>query len=277
MNLTLFNAVSFIYIFCTALYFCNLFFKTEKIGRAATLTTCVAFALHSAAFLVRWYETYKLGYGHLHIVTLYESLVLVGWAIAGAYLFLEWRIRVKTLGVVVLPVVTAIMIYASLSAVVDESIFPVPEVLQGNFYHYHVVTCFFAYGAFTLSLGASILYIIACRKKQQALPTLFPSAEVLDNIMYKSIAVGFVFFNIQMVTGMFRTQIIWGSYWQWDPTQVFGLLTWLLYATILHGRYMKWWGGTQTAILSILGFITCVLGFLIASGKMLNTGHYPIL
>jgi len=76
---------------------------------------------------------------------------------------------------------------------------------------------------------------------------------------------------------MFRTKIIWGDYWEWDPTQIFGLMTWLIYATILHGRYMRWWGGYKTAILSIVGFITAALGFFAATGRMVSTGHYPIL
>ena len=105
----------------------------------------------------------------------------------------------------------------------------------------------------------------------------FLSVNVLDSIMYKSIAIGFIFFTIQMVAGMFRTKIIWGNYWEWDPTQIFGLMTWLIYATILHGRYMRWWGGNKTAILSIIGFVTSVWGFLAAAGRMFTTGHYPIV
>jgi cytochrome c-type biogenesis protein CcsB len=277
-NQTVLTAVTFLYIVCAALYFSNFFLKIKTIGRSATFFAFFAFLIHTAALVIRWVETYKMGFGHLHIVTLYESLIFISWSIMGGYLFVERLFKNKGLGGFVVPIGVFMMIYASMVTGVDSGIKPVPEVLQGNFYNYHVIPCFLAYAAFALSCGASIIFLF---KKKGGEPMkgsfqLFPSPVVLDEISYKTIAVGFIFFTIQLVAGMFRTNIIWGSYWEWDPTQVFGLMTWLIYATILHGRYMQWWDGYKTSFLSIIGFITAVIGFLAATGRMIPTGHYPI-
>ncbi len=282
INQTVINIVSVLYIFCSAFYFSNLFLKTKAIDRAASFSTWLVFVLHTAALLIRWLETYKTGLGHFHVVTMYESLTFIAWAIVGGYLALEIIFNNKAVGCFVVPVAAIVMIYASMFSNVDNSIAPVPEVLQGNFYNYHVIPCFLAYAAFTLSCGASVIFILKkWRQKEDSLETaffnIFPSLTMLDEIAYKTIAVGFIFFTIQLVAGMFRTKIIWGSYWQWDPTQVFGLMTWLIYATILHGRYMQWWGGYKTAFFSIIGFMTAVVGFVAATGRMVSTGHYPIL
>ncbi len=282
INQNILNIVSILYIFCSALYFSNLFLKIQKIEKAASLLTLIAFLLHTAAFLMRWIETYRMGFGHFHVVTLYESLIFISWAIVGGYLILEVIFKNKAVGGFVLPVAAITMVYASMFSAVDNSISPVPEVLQGNFYNYHVIPCFLAYAAFTLSFGASIVFLFKERGKSKNTSAkgflgFFPSVAILDDIIYKTIAVGFIFFTIQMVAGMFRTKIIWGSYWEWDPTQIFGLMTWLIYATILHGRYVRWWGDYKTALLSIIGFITAVLGFIAATGRMVSTGHYPIL
>ena len=282
INQTILSIVSISYIFCSALYFSNLFFKLQKIGKTASILTLFTFLAHTIAFLIRWIETYRMGFGHFHVVTLYESLTFIAWAIIGGYLILEIIFKSKAVGGFVVPVAAIMMVYASMFSTVDNSIAPIPEVLQGNFYNYHVIPCFFAYAAFTLSFGASIIFLFKGGGKTESVSTkgflgFFPSATVLDDLIYKTIAVGFIFFTIQLVAGMFRTKIIWGSYWEWDPTQVFGLMTWLIYATILHGRYVRWWGGYKTAILSIIGFVTAVFGFLAATGRMVSTGHYPIL
>jgi cytochrome c-type biogenesis protein CcsB len=282
LNQTILSVASFFYIAGAALYFSNPFLKAPKAAKCATGLTMLAFLLHTLAFLLRWSETYRMGLGHLHIVTLYESLSLITWAIVLAYLILEFKLQNKTMGTIVIPLAAFILVYASMLPSSDSKIAPVPEVLQGNFYNYHVIPCFFGYGAFALSFGASIIFLIKKRKKTEnrtdfSVLQLFPAEELLDEIIYKAIAVGFIFFTIQMIAGMFRTRIIWGSYFGWDPTQILGLSTWLIYSIILHGRYMRWWKGNMTAILSIIGFATAIMGFLAATGRMFTTGHYPIL
>ena len=278
----LISIVSVAYVFCSALYFSNLFFKGQQLSRAATYLTIITLLTHTIALCIRWIETYRMGLGHLHIVTLYESLIFIAWSIVVSYIIIEFKFKSKAIGGFIIPVAAILMIYASMFPNVNSSIAPVPEVLQGNFYNYHVIPCFFAYAAFTVSFGASIVFLIKNKSETRSGSSdsfwnLFPTLNTLDNIIYKSIAVGFIFFTIQMVAGMFRTKIIWDSYWEWDPTQVFGLMTWLIYLTILHGRYRRWWVGNKTALLSIMGFLSSAIGFAAATGRMLTTGHYPIL
>src|SRR5690625_7319776 len=74
-----------------------------------------------------------------------------------------------------------------------------------------------------------------------------PSLEILDDIMYRAIAVGFAFFIIVTVLGALWAADAWGAYWQWDPKETWALIVWLNYAAWLHLRFMKGLRGTISA------------------------------
>lgn len=279
INIQLYTLLSFVYMLCTILYLAQLFFRTKKLGQIATIITFVALLGHIATFILRWVETYQLGIGHLPIRGPYECLTFSAGTIVLFYLVIEQVIKTKTFGAFILPLAFLLMVYASLSTQIEKQIFPMPEVLQGNYINYHMPSCFVGYAAFAVSFIASILFLIKRKKdgfKSKKADTIIPSREVLDNISYKMIAIGFIMFTVLIVTGMFRSRIIWGSYWEWDAVQTWSLIAWLVYAVILHGRFTWKWSGTITALLSIIGFALAVITFLIGAGFLFSSGHFPI-
>ena len=172
-----------------------------------------------------------------------------------------------------------LMVFATMSSQIDKQILPMSEVLQGNYINYHLTSCFIGYAAFTVSFVASILFLINRKGdnlKSKGVGGSIPSGRVLDSISYKMIAIGFVMFTILIVTGMFRSKIIWGNYWEWDAVQTWSLIAWLVYAVILHGRFTWKWRGTITAILSIIGFSLSIISFLTGAGFISSSGHFPI-
>jgi ABC-type transport system involved in cytochrome c biogenesis permease subunit len=86
------------------------------------------------------------------------------------------------------------------------------------------------------------------------LPSACPSFEVLDDVMYKSIAVGFAFFTIATVLGALWAAEAWGGYWSWDPKETWALIVWLNYAAWLHMRLMKGLRGTVSAWWALVGW-----------------------
>jgi cytochrome c-type biogenesis protein CcsB len=97
--------------------------------------------------------------------------------------------------------------------------------------------------------------------KKLGLPKYFPSVEQLENIMYYSIAVGFVFLTIGIITGAVWAKYAWGGYWSWDPKETWSLITWLIYAAYLHVKYIKGWAGKKLAYFSLLGFISVIFTY----------------
>ncbi|GAA6143346.1 c-type cytochrome biogenesis protein CcsB [Hydrogenophaga sp. 5NK40-0174] len=101
--------------------------------------------------------------------------------------------------------------------------------------------------------------ILAARKR---LGERLPSLEVLDDVMYKAIAVGFAFFTIATVLGAFWAAEAWGGYWSWDPKETWALIVWLNYAAWLHMRLMKGLRGTVAAWWALVGLAVTTFAFL---------------
>ncbi len=89
-----------------------------------------------------------------------------------------------------------------------------------------------------------------------------PSFEVLDDVMYKAIAVGFAFFTIATVLGALWAAEAWGGYWSWDPKETWALIVWLNYAAWLHMRLMKGLRGTVAAWWTLVGLAVTTFAFL---------------
>ncbi|MCO5117604.1 MAG: c-type cytochrome biogenesis protein CcsB [Burkholderiaceae bacterium] len=89
-----------------------------------------------------------------------------------------------------------------------------------------------------------------------------PSLEVLDDVMYKSIAVGFAFFTIATVLGALWAAEAWGGYWSWDPKETWALIVWLNYAAWLHMRLMKGLRGTVASWWALSGLAVTTFAFI---------------
>jgi cytochrome c-type biogenesis protein CcsB len=89
-----------------------------------------------------------------------------------------------------------------------------------------------------------------------------PALEILDDIMYKAIAVGFAFFTVATILGALWAADAWGAYWQWDPKETWALIVWLNYAAWLHMRMMKGLRGDGAAYWALVGLLVTGFAFL---------------
>jgi cytochrome c-type biogenesis protein CcsB len=143
---------------------------------------------------------------------------------------------------------------------VNSKIQPLLPALKSNWLIAHVVTCFIGYAAFAVSFGISILYITRESKRDISggAHSLLPDLRQLDEINYQMVLFGFLWLSLGIITGSVWADLAWGAYWSWDPKETWSLITWLIYAALLHARTMKGWRGNRVAWLSIIGF-GCVL------------------
>lgn len=89
------------------------------------------------------------------------------------------------------------------------------------------------------------------------------SAEMLDELTYKSIAIGFPIFTLGgLIFGAIWADQAWGKYWTWDPKETWSLITWFFYAFYLHSRLMRGWKGRKVAAVAVLGFIAVIFTYL---------------
>jgi cytochrome c-type biogenesis protein CcsB len=88
-------------------------------------------------------------------------------------------------------------------------------------------------------------------------------SETLDEITYKSIAIGFPIFTLGgLIFGAIWADQAWGVYWSWDPKETWSLITWFIYAFYLHSRMIRGWRGKKAAIVAVIGFMAVIFTYL---------------
>ena len=107
---------------------------------------------------------------------------------------------------------------------------------------------------------ASLLYLLLLWRRSD-LERMLPSAEELDRITYRTIAIAFPLLTLMIAAGAYWANRTWGSYWSWDPKETWAAITWLVYAGYLHMRVTRGWRGRRAAYFAILGFAVVMFTF----------------
>ena len=250
------SVITFAYGLSALLYLALWIFKKDSLGKIATTVTLISLAGHTVGILMRWYESYQMGIGHAPLSNLYESLIFFAWTIALIYLVVEWRYDKRVIGAFTTPLAFLAMAYASLSPNISDRIQPLIPALKSNWLIAHVMTCFVGYAAFAIAFGISIMYLIKANGSDGSNRLLqrLPAQQMLDELTHQMVLFGFLFLTVGIITGAVWANSAWGRYWGWDPKETWSLITWFVYATLLHARLMRGWRGRRIAYLSILGF-----------------------
>lgn len=207
------------------------------------------FALHTASIGLRWIESYQMGVGHAPLSNLYESLIFFAWTIALALIIPRLKFKTDVIVLLGIPVVFLTMAYTFF---LDPSIRPLIPALQSNWLVAHVITCFLGYAGFTVSFVAALLLLLT--RGSTAFGRHRTETDILDEIVYRSVLIGFPMLTVGIITGAAWADYAWGSYWSWDPKETWSLITWLVYSAFLHARLARGWQGGRTAVLSVVGF-----------------------
>ncbi|MCU0559772.1 MAG: c-type cytochrome biogenesis protein CcsB [Desulfobacterales bacterium] len=247
------SSVTFIYGFAGVLYIFAWVFRKPAVGRLGTGAALIGLIGNAAGFILRWVESYQLGFGRAPLSNLYESLIFYALCITLVYLAVERRTANRVIGAFSMPLAFLAMAYASLSPNISDRIQPLIPALKSNWLIAHVVTCFLGYAAFAVAFGVSLMYIF----KRQAEPSRggqMPPVETLDELTHQLVVFGFLFLSAGIITGAVWANSAWGRYWGWDPKETWSLITWFIYAALLHARLTRGWRGRRIAYLSVLGF-----------------------
>jgi cytochrome c-type biogenesis protein CcsB len=257
------SIITFVYGLAAFLYLAAWVFKKTLPGKLATWTALVAVVGNTVGIILRWIESYRLGIGHAPLSNLYESLVFFAWTIGVIYLVIERRYGTRAIGAFATPLAFLAMAYASLSPNISDKIQPLLPALKSNWLIAHVITCFVGYASFGIAFGVSIMFLFRQKDKegQSLLFQHFPKANILDELNHQLVMFGFLFLSIGIITGAVWANSAWGRYWGWDPKETWSLITWFVYATLLHARLMRGWYGKRIAYLSIIGFVAVLFTY----------------
>ena len=232
-------------------------FFNKKVGKWSMM---MGFLIHSGFLIFLGLES-----SNIPITNVYESFVSLIWCILFVYINLDYLYKLPSLDTFLVPVVTALSIWA---LTFDGGNLTINVSLQNFWLIAHIIPIFVGYAAFTISFSLSIMYLTQQRQlKHKLFGPLFtklPSLEGIDRLMWKTISFGFPLLTLGLVFGTFwvKTQNIFGEQWYLDYKVVLGLATWLIYAALLHMRLVSSFHGTKIACLTIAGFCLVLFTFI---------------
>jgi cytochrome c-type biogenesis protein CcsB len=199
---------------------------------------------------------------HFPITNLPESLCFFAWCITLSFIVANFRYRINVLGAFVLPLVSLLTIVSQLFWEENRAI---PPLLKSKWLFLHTSVAFLAYAAFFLTFLSGVFYLIQERELKAKNFRFFyfrlPSLQVCDELLRRSLFVGFVAMSLTIVTGAFWAQQAWGRFWNWDPKETASLITWGIYLLLLNYRLSSAWRGRRAAYISIIGFVSILFTF----------------
>ena len=235
-------------------YMAELAKRNRAVLSVAYGAVVLGFLAHTVAMVMRGIEA-----EHVPWSNLYESLAAIAWSFTFAFIVFGYWVRVRSLGLFLLPFVLVALGYA-LSLPQHQR---TPDTLMPALVSYwikiHVPTVILSYGAFSVSFIASAGYLFKTMKRYEATQgpawlSFVPDAAALDTIAYRAVMIGFPMLTLGIFLGAVWANEAWGTYWSWDPKETWSLITWFVYAGYLHARLVGGWKTRTTAKISIAGF-----------------------
>lgn len=215
----------------------------------------VATVLHASALVERW-----VALGVPPVTSGFEGLSLVSLLLAGIFLWQSRKQAVASLGVFVAPLS---LLHLAASLMLSRSGNGVPDALKSVHFYVHIAPAFLGDAFLAMAAVACAAYLAQERtlrlKMAGMLGGRMTSLTAADTLAYRCTTLGFLFMSLGIVTGAIYAKLAWHSYWSWDPRQVISLVTWLVYAAILHARFTSGWRGRRWAWLTV-GAFTLVVG-----------------
>jgi cytochrome c-type biogenesis protein CcsB len=231
--------------------------RSSAAGRAATTA-----AWGTAAALVVWMVARWQAAGHAPWSNMYEFTVAFAGGITASYAVFERVYEggarpARAMGAVVMPVVLAMLLAAA--AFFPSDIEPLVAALRNpDLLAVHVAAMILAYGALSVSFAAAVLYLVQAGPGGAGVVgrrfARLPKASLLDDIAFRSVAVGFPLLALGIALGAYWANSAWGRYWGWDPKETSALVTWLIYGIYLHTHNLRGWAGARSAWVLVIGF-----------------------
>ena len=207
------------------------------------------------------------------VTTLPQTFSLFAWAIVGSYLAFQLKFNIRILGTFVSPLAVVFML---LSSAIPGRVIPNSKLFKSFWLTIHVATMFIGMAIFALAFCAGIMYLLQERQiKSKSFGLLYrrlPSLEVLDSLNYVCLTFGFPLITIGLISGFVYAGAVWQSFWHWDPKEILSVVTWLIYAVLLHERLAVGWRGRRAAIMAIIGFSVILVTF-VGTSVILKVHH----
>jgi len=235
-------------------YIFGIISKHEKLFAFGLYSALAGFVPHVLAIALRWMTT-----GISPFITISESITFGIFCAVLIFLIFEFmNKKVRPLGVLVMPVAFVLMGWAGTLAK-DAATQLAPE-LQSGWIWAHIIGAAAGFGAVLTAAGMGLMYLFKERNSGGIYDKL-PELQVLDNLGYRFVAGGFILYGLMIVSGAFWANQVKGTYWNWDPVEVWSLISWLSYGIYLHLRITFGWRGRRLAWYALIAMIAMIVSY----------------
>ena len=241
--------------------------SSTAVGRTRALRVAMALAtigwvLHVTAAMLR-----GLAAGRVPWANMFEFSLTATAIIVGVFLAVQFWQDLRFLGAYIIGFSLILLGLATVNFYVD--VIPLPDALQSAWLVIHVFVAVLGTSFFALGAGLSITQLLQARREAGRsgagfLVTL-PTAEKLENLAYRVILIGFVFWTFTLIAGAVWAERAWGRYWGWDTKEVWTFIIWTIFAGYIHARATRGWRGSRSAVLAIVGFAAVMFNFTVVN------------
>jgi ABC-type transport system involved in cytochrome c biogenesis permease subunit len=256
MQSVLFWSATTLYALATVAWFGWASFRREWGATAGRVLLALALLPHAGSLALRWIEVGHGPYNTRYEVISADTLLLVAtWLVAAAL-----ARGLRGLGVLVAPASLLLMGWAVSTFELRRE---VPIIFKSWWLVLHIGFAKLFFATILLAAFCAVAFLLKARNPA-VLPRL-PSPERLDLYAHQLTLVSFLFLGVMIAAGSLWAQQSWGRYWGWDPMETSALVTWIVFAIVLHFRVLHRWGGRRMAWLTLvaLGF-AAVTVFIVA-------------
>ena len=235
---------------------------------AAVVLNCVGLAAHMTGVVTRGLAVHRLPWGDM-----YEFVTSLTCIAMLFFVAIMIKYRAYYLGLFVTAAVVIVLGLAE--TVIYTPAGPLVPALQSYWLAIHVTAMTLATGVFFIAAVTGVTYLFVDRYARRAaagrtggadgILARLPRPEILDRLAYRTVVFGFPIWTFGVIAGAIWADRAWGSYWSWDPTEIWAFITWIVYACFLHARATAGWRGRRAAYIQLLGFCCLLFNVLVVS------------
>ncbi|MBI2266021.1 MAG: c-type cytochrome biogenesis protein CcsB [Armatimonadetes bacterium] len=252
-------SISVMYVLAFLSYMLYLILKNKDVGVLGTASLSIG-----SAFLVTYLAAMWITLGRPPWGGIYEFYPCFALSMAVVYLVMEQRMKSRALGFIITP-------FAGLFVIwfygMNYAYGPLMPALQSYWMILHVAVAIIAYGMFAIAFCFGVIYLIKERLLLKEFKGFFvtelPDLPALDKLTYITIMAGLPFQALLLILGAVWAEEAWGTYWGWDPKEVWSLITFVIYMIFAHGRFS--WGKNIKKLMihgAVWGFVAVLFTLL---------------
>jgi ABC-type uncharacterized transport system permease subunit len=249
--------------FALACYFIGLIYAFFALSRTSDLFSRIAFHAASLGMVFHFVSLVELFLSdHVVWASVHNGESLLGFFSMTFFMIIYAIYHTTSPGVVVFPIVFFLTFVAALD---EQPVLLTSFVSHNGWLVAHIVLIFTGYAALVLSFGASLLYLLQERrlkaKKPSSLISFLPALEVIDQIGYRSLLLGFPFMTLGLLTGSVLAILVYGHVNFLDPKFSLSVLTWAVYMVMVVTRWNSGWRGRRAAVLATFAFVAAIVAW----------------